>query len=110
MNLPAIMSRTHLPSTSESKIANLEQVNALEVLSVTEEKYADIQQCTQIEHNQLQAVVLTCWPDTRQEVPASLRPWWDSRSELAVSDGVICKGRRIVVPPSPQRLMLSIIH
>ena len=52
-------------------------------------------------------MVLAGWPDRRQEVPASLTPYWDSRGELAVSDGVIYKGMRIVVPPSLQQHMLS---
>ena len=75
IDLPDTLSRAHLPNTSESEIVNLEQVNALEVLSITKEKYAEIQQCTQLDLNQLQAVVLTGWPDTRQEVPALLRPY-----------------------------------
>ena len=111
-NLPdtCTLSRAHLPSISESEVANLEQFNALEFISVTKVKYAEIQQCTQLELNQLQVVVLTGLPDTRQEFPASLRPCWDSRSELAVSDWVIYKGMRIVMPPSLQRHVLSIIH
>ena len=107
MSLPDTLSRAHLPSKSESKITNLEQVNSLDFLSVTKKRYFEIQEYTQLE---LQAMVLAGWPDTRQEVPASLRPYWDSRGELAVSDGVLYKGMRIVVPPSLQQHMLSIIH
>ena len=88
MSLPDTLSRAHLPSKSESEITNLEQVNSLDFLSVTKKRYFEIQEYTQLELNQLQAMVLAGWPDTRQEVPASLRPYWDSRGELAVSDGV----------------------
>ena len=110
MNLPDTLSRAHLTGPSEPELDNLEQVSALDFLSVTKEKYNEIQQSTQCELNQLQALILSGWPDTRQEVPVQLRPYWDSRSELAVSDGVIYKGMRIVIPPSLRKQMLTLIH
>ena len=43
-------------------------------------------------------------------MPIPLRPYWNSKSELGVSDGIIYKDMRIVVPPSLCEHMLSIIH
>ncbi len=54
--------------------------------------------------------ILSGWPDTKQEVPHSIKPYWDCRDELAVLDGVIYRGMRIVVPPSMRAQMLDIIH
>ena len=32
------------------------------------------------------------WPDHRQELPISMRPYWDLRSQLAVCNGIVYKG------------------
>ncbi|KAF7710571.1 hypothetical protein HF521_009443, partial [Silurus meridionalis] len=50
------------------------------------------------------------WPDHRCDVPNAVQPFWDSRSQLVVADGVIYKGLHIVIPPSMQDHMLKLIH
>ena len=50
------------------------------------------------------------WPETKQQVPHSIRQYWDTRDELAVLDGVIYRGMRTVVPPSMRPAMLETIH
>ena len=53
------------------------------------------------------------WPETKRLVPLvphSIREYWESRDELAVSDGVIYRGMKIVVPPSMGPAMLALIH
>ena len=110
MYLPDTLSRAYLPDTPNPEITDLESVSTLDFLSITKDKYTELQEHTQRELNQLQWTILNGWPNVRQEVPASLRPYWDSRSELAVSDGIIYKGMRIVVPPSLRRQMLNLVH
>lgn len=72
--------------------------------------YLQMLEHTQRELNQLQTVILNGSPNVQQGVPAPLRPYWDSRSELAVCDGIIYKGMRIVVPPCLRRQMLNLVH
>ena len=86
------------------------QVNMLERISVSEPKYAELQQNTANELHELYAMIQAGWPDTKQQVPHSIRQYWDTRDELAVLDGVIYRGMRIVVPPSMRPAMLEIIH
>ncbi|XP_074613785.1 uncharacterized protein LOC141873641 [Acropora palmata] len=100
----------YLPGTSNAEITDLEQVSALDFLSISKDKYTEMLEHTQRELNQLQTVILNGWPNVQQGVPALLRPYWDSRSELAVCDGIIYKGMRIVVPPSLRRQMLNLVH
>ena len=50
------------------------------------------------------------WPETKRQVPHSIREYWESRDELAVLDGVIYRGMKIVVPPSMRPAMLALIH
>ena len=49
---------------------------------------------------QLYTLIQVGWPETKQKVPHSTRQYWDTRDELAVLDGVIYRGMRIVIPPS----------
>ncbi|XP_067048644.1 uncharacterized protein [Acropora muricata] len=72
------------------------QVNMLERISISEPKYAELQQNTGNEHHELYAVIQAGWPATRDE--------------LAALDGVIYRGMRIVVPPSMRPAMLELIH
>ena len=54
--------------------------------------------------------MLTGWPEHRRAAPVAVRPYWDSRDQLSVSEGIIFKGMRIVIPPSFRPRMLEIIH
>lgn len=71
------------------------QVNMLERISISEPKYTELQQKTA---NELYAMIQTGWPETKQQVPHSILEYWESRDELAVLDGVIYRGMKIVVP------------
>lgn len=50
------------------------------------------------------------WPDSKSETPLSVREYWDSRDMLSVTDGIVYKGMRIVIPPSLRNHMLKLIH
>ena len=71
------------------------QVNMLERISISEPKYTELQQKKE---NELYAMIQTGWPETKQQVPHSILEYWESRDELAVLDGVIYRGMKIVVP------------
>ena len=86
------------------------QVNMVERISITEAKYAQLQQSTANELHKLYSMIQSGWPETKHEVPYSIRQYWDTRDELAVLDGVIYRGMRIVVPPTMRPAMLEIIH
>ena len=62
---------------------------------------AEIQASSQDAHlQQLKSVIIMGWPDTKDELHADLRPYWSYRDELVVIDGIILKGRCIVIPSS----------
>ena len=74
------------------------QVNMLERISISEPKYTELQQKTANEFHELYAMIQARWPETKRQVPHSIREYWESRDELAVLDGVIYRGMKIVVP------------
>ena len=46
----------------------------------------------------------------KDELHADLRPYWSYRGELAVIDGIILKGRHIVIPNSLKQQVLNQLH
>ena len=86
------------------------QVNMVDRISVSEAKYTDFQLKTANEFHELYAMIQAGWPGTKQEVPHSIRPYWDARDELSTLDGIIYKGMKITVPPSMRGDMLRLIH
>ena len=75
-----------------------QQVKMVERISISEAKYAELQQNTANELHALYTMIQVGWPETKQQVPHSIRPYWDTRDELALLDGVIYRGMRIVIP------------
>ena len=55
----------------------------------------------------LSEYVLHGWPSTNVEVQKELQPYWSFRNEIAVIDGIVMKGIRIIVPTSPQNKALN---
>ena len=57
---------------------------------------AEIQQALSLDNHlqQLKGIIITGWPDSRDELCVDLQPYCKSyRDELAVTDGVILKGK-----------------
>ena len=54
--------------------------------------------------------VHTGWPATIQELPNDIRPFWPFRDELGMSNGVIFKGRQILIPESMRHDILQQLH
>ena len=58
----------------------------------------------------LRETIMTGWPETHKDCPSSLHGYWNYRDELAVEDGLILKGTRIVVPKAMHPAMLEQLH
>ena len=48
--------------------------------------------------NALSEIIHTGWPEKLQDLPTNLRDFWSYRDELAIYDGIIHKGQRVVIP------------
>ncbi len=102
------LSRANLPE----KEVDMEPltVNMIAHIAVSPDRYQQFQTETARELNELHLMVMKGWPDTKDEVPHSIREFWTVRDELSVYDGIVYKGMRIVVPPSMRPAMLTQIH
>ena len=50
------------------------------------------------------------WPSERHEIASKIAPFWDSRDELSVTEGIIFKGDRVVIPKAMQSHILKLVH
>ena len=73
---------------------------------------AEIQQALAQDYHlqQLKSFIIAGWPDMKDELHADLRPYWSYRGELVVIDGIILKGRHIVIPNSLKQQVLNQLH
>ena len=102
------LSRANLPNTEPDEEPIM--VNMVDFVAVTPTRYQDFQTRTADELNELHTIILKGWPDTKSDTPHAVREYWPYRDELAVYDGLVYKGMRIVVPPSVRSDMLKQIH
>lgn len=107
MQLADTLSRAYLPSETSSKPI---ETDIKLVVSITEEKYNELQAASDEELADLRDTIFHGWPDEKSKVQQDIRSYWDSRAELAVSDGIVVKGTRLVIPPSMRRHMLGLVH
>ena len=71
-----------------------------------------IQQATaQDEHLQcLKNTIITGWPSTKDQLNIDIRPYWSYRDNQAVLDGIVIKGRGIIVPQELMKQVLDQLH
>ena len=108
------LSRSHLPDYGETLINDEEMVCECIVESIpfSEPKQIKLKEETVKDRAliKLMDIIMTGWPENRQQTPSDVHPYWDYRDELAVYDGIVFRGDRVVIPQSMRPNMLSIIH
>ena len=58
----------------------------------------------------LKNIIITGWLTTKDELHNDLRPYWSYRDDLAVIDGVVMKGRYIIIPAVLKQQVLDQLH
>ena len=58
----------------------------------------------------LRHLIMDGWPESMQDLDPDLHHYWPHRDELAVHDGIILKGSRIIVPSSMRQDQLEKLH
>ena len=73
---------------------------------------AEIQQASSTNNHpqQLKGNIITGWQDSRDDLHVDLQPYWSYRDELAVIDGIILKGKCIIIPNSLKEQVLNQLH
>ena len=50
------------------------------------------------------------FPDSREEMPTAIRPYYHSRSDLSITEGVLSFRGRLVIPPPLRKACLKALH
>ena len=58
----------------------------------------------------LKHFIITGWPHTKDEISEELKLYWSYRDELAVINGIMLKGRCIIIPNSLRQQVLNHLH
>ena len=110
MYIADTLSRAYLKH--EGGTDNFGAVNAVKHLPISTERMAMLKNHTERDETlqTLKQVILRGWPDTRDEVPTSVHPYFSMRDELAVHDALIFKGERVVIPEGMRKLTKECLH
>ena len=60
--------------------------------------------------NALMETIIQGWPDSIKDLPSDVRVFWSFRDELAVEDGIIFKGKQVLIPESLRADILAQLH
>ena len=55
-------------------------------------------------------VMMKGWPNSKQECPKEVKPFWDSRHDITEVGGVLVKGTRLIIPAKLQKEVLERLH
>ena len=58
----------------------------------------------------LKSTILVGWPDTREQVPISIREYWNFKEDLTLHNGILFKSQRIIIPRALRPEMISRLH
>ena len=83
-----------------------------QVLKVEPTRLEYLQDATKSDNEltDLSKLITEGWPDSLQDVPEHLRPYWSFRDELTIMNGLVLKGNRVVIPRSDRHNTLERLH
>ena len=114
MQLADTLSRNYLPESKEVLVDDLGicEITIPAHLPVTKPKYEEFKKATADDPvmQQLIDVVLEGWPTDKAHIPTDLRVYWTFRDKIAVLDGLLFKGPKLIVPHPLRNEMLDKIH
>ena len=90
----------------------LEEINPLDTVKITSERLAQLQKATEQDPvmQTLKSTILVGWPDTREQVPISIRDYWNFREDLTLHNGILFKSQRIIIPRALRPEVTSRLH
>ena len=87
-------------------------INIAQVLKVEPTRLESLQEGTKADSTlaSLTELIITGWPDSMQDLPDNLHPYWCFRDELTILDGLVMNGSRVVIPASMRPGTLICLH
>ena len=99
-------------STGSSIAEDLESIDMVCNLAISEESLTMIKQATEVDNDleKLKTVIRQGWPETKDHVPPGVAEYFNFRDELSIQNGLIFKGERLVIPHGVRSHMKARIH
>ena len=96
------LSRAHPPESTAPEYGMFDNISALQFLPISDQRIEEVRLATSEDDvmSQLTAVIVHGWPDNKDLLPDTMRPYYSVRDTLSVYDGIVFKGERIVIPAS----------
>ena len=112
MFLSDTFSRAYLPKTDKNPQAEFEVVNVVKFLPMSESKISKIKREAEKDESlqQLKFVIQNGWPEEKTLLPELVVPYFHYRDELAVSDGLIFRGERLIIPKGLRHEIKNDLH
>ena len=114
MFLADYLSRFYLEETNDTLVEdmNVNEIHLLSYLSVSPQKREEIKKATMKDREMtlLQDVTVRGWPETKDQLPAELKTYWNYRDEISSIDGLMFKGLKLIIPKDLRNEMLDKIH
>ena len=105
-------SRAYLPQTCEGAQEEFEIINALTNLGVPDERIEEMHHHTNHDPGlqQLKQTILQGWSKDKSQLPPLIMSYFSIHNELAVTDGLIFRGERFVIPTEMRSQIKRDIH
>ena len=108
------LSRHHLDHTTDKaqgdeEVDSLGTINEILLCESTVTTLRD-QTASDAELQLVQSFIQSGWPATSKDLDPSIVPYFHVRDELAIQDGIIFRGDRIVIPQPLRKQTLSDLH
>ena len=105
------LSRAHR-DTTEGEQEGFENINAMKYVAMTESRMETIRTATEADQTMkvLKEMIMQGWPNDKATVPFLAQPYYSYRDELAVHEGIVFKGSRVVIPKSERPVLKEKIH
>ena len=96
----------------EEEADELNVINERDFVRLKDQRLVEIQKAaaTDIEQRLLSKIIQQGWPDRIQQVPEMVRKYWTFRELLVVQDGIIYKGKQVIIPVALRTDYLRCLH
>lgn len=83
----------------EEEANELNVINEREFIRLKDQRLVEIQKAatTDVEQKMLCKIIQQSWPDRIQQVPEMVKKFWTFRELLVVQEGIIYKGKQVVL-------------
>ena len=86
------------------------EINLLKHVPISNRKLGEIQKHTELELKTLKETIMKGWPEYKEDLCDTIKPYYSLKGELTVYDGIILKGDRVVIPPTMRSDVLRQLH